>query len=499
MSYLTNLDEWQELQMHYFRLKNSRIDTLFKREADRCVKFSKSVAGININYANNRITDDTLYLLLNLAKRLKIHEYIKNLFACDEVNHTEKRAALHMALRSPHLFNGQFYTKEISDEISDCFNRMQHMSQRIRQGEFKSHLGKSIRSVVNIGIGGSDLGPKMVTEALAPYADSMVSIDYVSNLDPWHIASTLSRLNPEETLLIVSSKSFTTLETLTNAKVAFEWLGSRDAIEKQCIAITANPEQAVEFGISQNNILPMWDWVGGRYSLWSAIGLSIAISIGFDGFLELLKGASIIDSHVANARLEDNIPLILALIDVWHANFCKYPTRAIIPYTEQLKSFTDYCQQLIMESNGKSINIEGDRVDYETCPIIWGGVGTNSQHAFHQLLMQGTQNYSVDFICSEKSSVAEFQNQHDMLLTQLQAQSKALTYGNLETEGNADKQIAGNNSHNIFRLEAMTPYHLGALMSLYEHRTVLNAALWRINPFDQYGVELGKALAKERR
>lgn len=496
MSYLTNLDEWQELQLHHRHLRTTRIQNLFNQNTNRLSEFTKSLDGIQINYAHNLITDQTLFLLFNLAKKLNIKGYISSLFACEQVNFTERRAALHMALRSPQLFSGKFYNRQMSQDISTCFDKIKKISYLIRQGEFKSHNGKPIRSVLNIGIGGSDLGPKMVTEVLAPYADSMVSIDYVSNLDPWHIASTLSRLNPEETLLIISSKSFTTLETLTNAKVAFEWLGSRDAIEKQCIAITANPEQAVKFGISKENILPMWDWVGGRYSLWSAIGLTIAICIGYDGFLELLNGASLVDQHVANASLEENIPLILALIDVWHANFCKYSTRAIIPYAEQLKFFTDYCQQLIMESNGKSVDVDGNLVNYETCPIIWGGIGTNSQHAFHQLLMQGTQNYAVDFICSLKSSVAEFQSQHDKMLMQLKAQSMALMEGNKLQERSLNRKVFGNNAHTVFTLNALTPKILGSLISLYEHRTVLNAALWRINPFDQYGVELGKVLIK---
>jgi glucose-6-phosphate isomerase len=492
LSYLRSLDEWRELHLHFNTIKNTRIDSLYRDDKEREARYTQRLGALTINYANNCFNEETLYLLRRLAQRLEIEKSIQNLFSCEKVNHTEQRAALHSALRSPELFSGHYYTNSMQHEIEQCYQRMSAIVKRVRAGDFWGHTGKPIQAIVNIGIGGSDLGPKFVVDALAPYVQDNLHFDFVSNLDPWQITTALKNLDKERTVFIICSKTFTTLETLTNAKVAFEWLGGREVIERQCIAVTANIEEAKRFGIASENILPMWDWVGGRFSLWSAIGLSIAMAIGMEGFSELLCGASEVDVHVYRSPLEDNIPLTLALLDIWHANFWNYPTRAIIPYTEHLRYFIDYCQQLIMESNGKSVDRDGAFVDYATSPIIWGGIGSNSQHAFHQLLMQGTHIVPIDFVIFGQCAVRDKQHQHQLLQAQLKAQSDALLKGNNQADINNSKLVVGDNPHNIILQDSLNAKNIGNLIALWEYRTILSALIWRINPFDQFGVELGK-------
>jgi glucose-6-phosphate isomerase len=491
---LTELEEWNNLFSHYQTLSpKTSIDTLLQEDSFRVERYCSTIGEVSVDYSKNCFNDATLYLLERLAQRLNIKNYIEHIFQCKKVNWSEQRKVLHAALRSPELFIGSNFN-DIKKEINLCREKMDWIATKVRANQWLGSTGKPIRTIVNIGIGGSDLGPKLVVDALKPYADSMLQIDFVSNIDPWHISSILSKLNPEETLFIICSKTFTTLETLTNAKRAFSWLGSEYAIQQQCIAVTENQDKACEFGINPNHILPVWDWLGGRFSLWSAIGLSIILSIGIDGFEELLHGARLVDHHVFNTNYQDNIPLRLALLDLWYANFFNCPTRAIITYSEQLKNFVPYCQQLMMESNGKSVDINQKAVTYSTCPIIWGGVGTNSQHAFHQLLMQGTHHIPVDFIIPKHSSIKENKEQHQQLVQQLKAQSKALTYGTGIEEQDINKKIPGSKPHTIFTLDAITPKCLGTLLTIFEYRTMLSAALWKINAFDQHGVELGKKL-----
>ena len=492
---LTSLDAWRELRFYRQYMRDYDLKTEVLGNSERTTNLKFSVAGIDVDCTRNNISLNGIYLLHNLAKARNINSYIASLFSGDKVNYTESQAALHAALRSPEFFTNKFYSQEIGQKIHATMSGLAALVEGIRSGHILSANSKPIKNVVNIGIGGSNLGPKMVCHALDEI-NSHINTYFVSHIDPAAIKSVLATLVPDETLVIVVSKSFTTVETMTNARVAMEWLGD-NAVGTQLIAITANDVLARKFGIAQKNIFPIWNWVGGRYSLWSAVGLSVALKFGMSTFRELLAGANCIDRHVISTRLDHNIPLVLALLDIWHVNFLDCATRAIVPYIERAKFLPDYLQQLMMESNGKSVTTDAIPVDYQTCPVIWGGVGSDSQHAFHQLLMQGTNTVPVDLIYQRNGASPDLQEQQDMVQTMVKAQSDALLFGNLTKEKAIFKQISGNNSHTIFSFARLDAYTLGALLAIYEYRTILSAAIWNINPFDQYGVELGKVLARE--
>jgi len=491
---------WQKLNNHYQQIVNIHMRDLFKEDPNRADKFSITLGDVFFDYSKNRITTDTINLLCELAKEIDLSKHIEQMFSGQIINTTEQRAVLHTALRNPQsapiLVNGE----DIMPEVRMSLNKMLESAENIRQGKWTD--------IVNIGIGGSDLGPAMATNALIPYAANHIKCHFVSNVDGTHISETLKYLNPETTLFIIASKTFTTQETLCNANTAKEWLlqkaKAKNIIQNHLIAVTAKPQNAIEFGIDKNNIFPFWDWVGGRYSLWSAIGLSIAIAIGAENFQQFLAGAHTMDEHFRHTPFVKNIPIIMALLGIWNINFFNTKTHAILPYDQYLHLLPAYLQQLEMESNGKHVDINGDSVDYATDPIIWGSVGTNGQHAFHQLLMQGTQTVPADFILPLHSHNPIGQH-HTLLYANCLAQSQALMQGRTEQQvinENTAKELAphkvipGNVPSNTILINKITPYTLGSLIALYEHKVFVQGIVWGINSFDQWGVELGKQLAK---
>ncbi|VEG91591.1 glucose-6-phosphate isomerase [Legionella spiritensis] len=495
MSYLTSTAEWRALENHTRTLNGVRIEQLLQSHTQRKKHYRHAIGAVTVDMSKNYFTPETMRLLYQLAEQSQIQQTVKSLFCGEKLNFTEDRAVLHPALRSPAMFSAEPHGKTIAEDVYKTLSRMEQMTLSLQNGHFNDI---SVKHIVNIGIGGSDLGPRMVLAALAPYRNQAITVDFISNLDAWDTNVTLSRLDPEHTLFIISSKSFKTYETLLNAEQAMKWLGSKERGKQQCIAVTANHEAARNFGIAEQNILPIWEWVGGRYSVWSAIGLPIALGTGFDTFQQFLYGASLVDEHMLHADPDKNLPLCLALLDCWTINFLGADTRAIIPYSERFHYFIPYIQQLVMESNGKSTDIDGNKINYSTGPIIWGGIGCNSQHAFHQLLMQGTQLVHVDFIGVKKALDDEQQHQQNLLNNQLIAQSEALLKGNMDRQSCNHRGIPGNIPHNLIMLEQLTPAALGTLLAIYEYRTILTALLWRINPFDQFGVELGKEIAVTR-
>ena len=498
----TRLDE------HYKQLANTHMRDLFNENANRFTEFSLTAANLFLDYSKNRITKQTIDLLCKLAEDANLAKHIEQMFSGQIINTTEKRAVLHTALRNPHgasiILDGQ----NIMSEIRASRIKMLECAENIRHGKWKD--------VVNIGIGGSDLGPAMASCALTPYQANNINLHFISNVDGTQITETLKYLNPETTLFIIASKTFTTQETLCNANTAKEWLEQKltlkNPIKDHMFAVTAKPERAVEFGINDKHIFPFWDWVGGRYSLWSAIGLPIAIAIGADQFQEFLVGAHNMDDHFQNTSFEKNMPVIMALLGIWNINFFNTKTHAVLPYDQYLHLLPAYLQQLEMESNGKHIGINGKPVQHATAPIIWGSVGTNGQHAFHQLLLQGTQQVPVDFIIPLKSHNPIGQH-HTLLFANCLAQSQALMQGKTETEiiqelldqgmdETGAKQLAphkiipGNVPSNTILTDKITPATLGALIALYEHKVFVQGVIWGINSFDQWGVELGKQLTK---
>ncbi len=507
---------WQKLQQHYQNMADKRISDLFKEDSKRYDEFTFEAAGLFLDYSKNLVTAETMKLLVQLAETVKIQEQAERMFTGAKINITENRAVLHTALRNPNADASIMVDGDnVMPQIHTTLDKMLKTAENIRKGKWHGQTKKAITDVVNIGIGGSDLGPAMVYEALKPYAAENITCHFVSNVDSTHIVETLKYLNPETTLFIVSSKTFTTQETLTNANTAREWLEqklSAKAVAKHMIAVTAAPKYAEEFGIETNNIYPFWDWVGGRYSLWSAIGFSIAIAVGAANFQELLAGAFAMDQHFRTAPLTQNMPVVLGLIGIWNSNFLGAKTQAILPYDQSLHLLPAYLQQLEMESNGKHVDINGKDLDYTTAPVIWGSAGTNGQHAFHQLLMQGTQLVPADFILPLKS-----QNpigQHQMfLVANCLAQSQALMQGKSESQVIQElldsgldevearklaphKVIPGNNPSSTITMDKLTPETLGALIALYEHKVFVQGVIWNINSFDQWGVELGKQLTK---
>ena len=485
--------EWQALAKHYEEICSVHLRDLFK-DTKRFDTFSIHDPNLSllIDYSKNRITDKTMHLLIDLAQKAQIKERIADMFSGKKINVTENRAVLHTALRnmSTHeiLVDGQ----NIILEIQKSFDRVHLLSEQIRNGKWKGSSGKAIQDIVHIGIGGSDLGPRIVYEALRFYHNGP-RVHFVANIDGVDIHEVVKSLKPETTLFIVASKSFTTAETLQNLITARAWLGKHD-LKNHCIAITTNKAAAQKEGINEAHILPLWDFVGGRYSLWSAIGLSLACAFGFDRFCELLDGAHAADQHFLNTPYEKNIPIILAVLGVWYNNFFALETHAVIPYSNYLWLFPSYLQQLDMESNGKSVDMEGNSIQYQTGPIIWGAIGTNAQHSFFQLLHQGTKIVPLDFIGFKKPLV-QIGEHHEKLMSNFFGQTKALAFGS-EHE-NSYKRFEGNRPSTTFLFEQLTPRALGSLLALYEHKVFVQGLIWRINSFDQFGVELGKKIASD--
>ena len=517
MPELTDLSAWTSLQNHYQTIKDVHMRELFAKDAQRFGRFSLRFNDILFDYSKHRITSETTQKLIQLAKESELQDKISHMFSGEKINTTEHRAVLHTALRNrsnrPILVDGQ----DVMPGINNVLKKMREFSEQVRQGAWKGATGKPIRDVVNIGIGGSDLGPLMVTEALKPYASKELNFHFVSNVDATHLAETLKRVEPETTLFLVASKTFTTQETMANAHSARSWLISaldnQMAVASHFVAISTNREQVVQFGIDPINIFEFWDWVGGRYSLWSAIGLSIVLAIGMNHFEELLTGAHEVDEHFRTAPLEQNIPVVMGLLGIWYNNFFAAESHVILPYDQYLHRFPAYFQQGDMESNGKSITLDGKAVDYSTGPIIWGEPGTNGQHAFYQLLHQGTKLIPADFIAPMESH-NPIADHHQLLLSNLFAQPEALMKGKtpeearmeLQQEGLSSERIdellphktfTGNRPSSTILFKKLTPKTLGSLIALYEHKIFTQGAIWNLNSFDQWGVELGKQLAKK--
>ena len=512
----TNTQAWKALETHQSQLANTTIADLFKQEQNRFNDYSLTFENqILVDFSKNKINQETLKLLRQLAKESALDEAINAMFTGEKINRTENRAVLHTALRNRSNTPVYVDGKDVMPEVNAVLAKMSAFCDRVISGEWKGYTGKAITDVVNIGIGGSDLGPYMVTEALRPYKNHL-NMHFVSNVDGTHIAETLKKVNPETTLFLVASKTFTTQETMTNANSARDWLlaAAKDssAVAKHFAALSTNGKAVAEFGIDTNNMFEFWDWVGGRYSLWSAIGLSIALSIGFDNFEALLSGAHEMDKHFRTAPLEKNIPATLALVGLWNTNFLGAQTEAILPYDQYLHRFAAYFQQGNMESNGKYVDRNGDVIrDYQTGPIIWGEPGTNGQHAFYQLIHQGTMLIPCDFIAPAQSH-NPLGDHHSKLLSNFFAQTEALAFGKTKEEVEAEfvkagksldevkdivpfKVFTGNKPTNSILVQKMTPFVLGALIAMYEHKIFAQGVIFNIFSFDQWGVELGKQLA----
>ncbi|MFC1584884.1 glucose-6-phosphate isomerase [Fibrobacterota bacterium] len=524
-SSLTESKAWQDLKSHFQAAASLKMTNLFAGDPQRAEKFSLEACGIYLDYSKNIITEETMKLLLALAGQTEVEKMREAMFTGEKINFTENRAVLHTALRnvanSPVLVDGS----DVMPEVNQVLANIKSFTERVRSGDWKGYNGKPVKYLVNIGIGGSDLGPVMVTEALKPYADGPQAF-FVSNIDGTHLVETLKRVELDRTLFIVASKTFTTQETLTNANSAKEILlayyeGDHKAIARHFVALSTNREAVTAFGIDPDNMFGFWDWVGGRYSLWSAIGLSIALNLGHDVFLELLKGAHEMDRHFRSAPLERNLPVVLALLGVWYNNFFGYETHAILPYDQYLHRFAAYFQQGDMESNGKYIDRQGRQVEYQTGPVIWGEPGTNGQHAFYQLIHQGTKKIPCDFIGAVNSH-HNIGSHHRILMSNFFAQTEALLNGKTDEEAREElekqfsgsgikgekrkealnflmphKVFEGNRPTNSLMIKKLTPKVLGSLIAMYEHKIFVQGVIWNINSFDQMGVELGKQLAKK--
>jgi glucose-6-phosphate isomerase len=513
---VTQLPAWQALLAHKEKMNSVHMRDLFTSDPKRFQRFSVRFEDLLFDYSKNRITEETLSLLLELARQAALPETIKAMFNGEEINTTENRSVLHIALRNrasrPILVDG----KDVMPEVNAVLAKIRTFSEAVRSGKWKGYTGSPMTDVVNIGIGGSDLGPRMVTHALKPYGHDRLRVHFVSNADPTDITETLKGLNPETTLFLIASKTFTTQETMMNAHTARRWfLGqARDetAVAKHFVAVSTNQKAVEEFGIDSDNMFVFWDWVGGRYSLWSSIGLSIALYIGMDNFEALLTGAHKADEHFRTASFDQNIPVIMGLLGIWYNNFWGAESHAVLPYDEYLTYFADYQQQADMESSGKHVTKAGDAVDYETGPILWGQPGTNGQHAFYQLIHQGTKLIPCDFLAAAQSH-NPIGDHHTVLIANFLAQTEALMKGRTPEETRAElvaqgysgetldaltaaKTFEGNRPTNTFLYKKLTPETLGMLIALYEHKIFTQGAIWNINSFDQMGVELGKQLAK---
>jgi len=512
---ITQLPAWKKLEQHYPKTASLHMRELFQADQARTQKFSCNAECILLDYSKNRITSETLDLLVELAKETELPSKIQNLYAGHTVNRTENRAALHTALRSFQKKPVFYKDENISALISQTLSHMQNFVEKLYNGQHPTYTGKRFTDIVNIGIGGSDLGPKMAIKALAPYVTTPFNFHFLSNIDGYQLEELLSKLSPDTTLFIITSKTFTTQETLLNAEAIKHWFCQSlptAAIGHHVIAVTAATEKAKQFGIHEENIFPMWDWVGGRYSIWSAVGLSLFIAIGPENFYEFLRGAEAMDDHFKEADLNNNMPVLLALLTVWYTHFFECSTHAILPYREALSYFPDYLQQLIMESNGKSVTQAGDPLEIASSPIVWGGIGTNGQHAFHQLLHQGSFLVPTDFITFTESN-HNFGQHHRSLYANCLSQSQALMLGKTPQEafqelinrGYSEKEALflaphkatpGNRPSNTLLLKELTPYTLGNLIALYEHKVYAHSVLLDINAFDQWGVEYGKQLTE---
>ena len=513
----TTTKAWKILSSHYVEMKEARMNELFSTDPDRFTSFSLKLNDILFDFSKNIVTKKTIDLLIQLASECGLPKAIGAMFAGEKINVTENRSVLHVALRN---FSGQTFTsegKDVMPEVNRVLAQMKSFCGRVHSGQWKGYTGKAVKQIVNIGIGGSDLGPYMVTEALKPYWIKGIQTYFVSNVDGTHIHETLKKLNAEETLFLIASKTFTTQETMTNAHSARSWFLQHAKeevnIAKHFVALSTNEKEVVQFGIDKANMFEFWDWVGGRYSLWSAIGLSIALTIGYENFEQLLKGANDSDLHFQNTAFEKNIPVLMALIGQWYTNFFGAQSEAILPYDQYLHRFAAYFQQGNMESNGKTADRNGNRVSYTTGPVIWGEPGTNGQHAFYQLIHQGTSLIPCDFIAPAISH-NPLGDHHPKLLSNFFAQTEALMNGKTSEDVMAEfkkagksadeyktlvpfKVFEGNRPTNSFLIKKITPFTLGQLIALYEHKIFVQGVIWNIYSFDQWGVELGKQLANK--
>jgi glucose-6-phosphate isomerase len=515
MPKLTRSAAWQALSAHYAAIKPLQMRQMFQEDAARFDNFSLRLGSLFFDYSKNRINAETIKLLVALAEQAELPAYIERMFSGEKINSTEQRAALHTALRNhsdqPVYVDG----KNVMPDVQRVLGLMRRFSDAVRNGQHAGHTGKPIRDIVNIGIGGSDLGPLMVCEALKAYASQNLRAHFVSNADGTQLVETLKNLDAETTLFIVSSKTFTTQETLTNARSARAWLvgelGDEQAVAKHFAAVSTNLEATAKFGINPQNVFEFWDWVGGRYSLWSAIGLPIALYVGMDKFEELLGGGYAMDEHFRSAPLDKNIPVLMGLLGIWYGNFFGAGSNAVFPYDQYLHRFAAYLQQLDMESNGKGVDRDGNTVDYDTGMVVWGEPGTNGQHAFYQLIHQGTRMIPADFLAPLHSQ-NPLGEHHAILLANCFAQTEALMIGKTAAEARAElvaqglrgdaleallphKIFAGNKPTNTLLFDKLDPHTLGMLIALYEHKVFVQSVVWNINPFDQWGVELGKQLA----
>jgi glucose-6-phosphate isomerase len=505
---LTQLPVWKALEAHYGEIKDVHLRQLFAVDPKRGERFAAEGAGLYLDYSKNRINDVTMRLLLELADECRLTDRIGAMFRGEKINVTENRAVLHTALRAPRDRQIMVDGENIVPRVHEVLDRMSDFSRSVRNGEWRGHTGKSVRNVINIGIGGSDLGPVMAYEALRFFSLRDISFRFVSNVDGTDFAEATHGIDPEETLFIISSKTFTTQETMTNALTARDWvlkaMGSEEAIARHFVAVSTNGEEVTKFGIDPANMFGFWDWVGGRYSMDSAIGLSTMIAIGPANFREMLGGFHAMDEHFRTTPLERNLPVLMGLLAVWYGNFFGAQTVAVLPYDRYLKRFPAYLQQLTMESNGKQVTLDGKMVDYDTGPIYWGEPGTNGQHSFFQLIHQGTRLIPCDFIGFCKS-LNPLGTHHDLLMANLFAQTEALSFGKTLEEAKAEgspewlaphRTFEGNRPSNTLLAERLTPEVLGELVALYEHSVFTQGVIWNIDSFDQWGVELGKALAK---
>jgi glucose-6-phosphate isomerase len=498
---------WSALQKHYAEIRDVHLRELFADDAARGERLVAEGAGLFLDYSKNRVTDETMTLLVALAEESGLKDRTEAMFTGEHINVSEDRAVLHVALRMPKGSSLIVDGVNVVDEVHEVLDRMSAFADRVRSGEWKGHTGKPIRNIVNIGIGGSDLGPVMAYEALRHYSDRERTFRFVSNVDSTDFAEATRDLNPEETLFIVSSKTFTTLETMTNARSARDWtlatLSDESAIAKHFVAVSTNAEKVSEFGIDTDNMFGFWEWVGGRYSMDSAIGLSTMLAVGPEGFQEMLAGFHEMDEHFRSTPFDRNLPVLMGLLAVWYGDFFGAQTIGVMPYEQYLKRFPAYLQQLTMESNGKHVTLDGTHVDYDTGAIYWGEPGTNGQHSFYQLIHQGTRLIPVDLI-GFAQTLNPLRDHHDLLMSNVFAQAEALAFGRTEEEVRQDgtaepivahKVMEGNRPTNTILAQRLTPRILGALVALYEHSVFTQGVIWNIDSFDQWGVELGKVLA----
>ncbi|MEP4548329.1 MAG: glucose-6-phosphate isomerase [Saccharospirillum sp.] len=510
----TQLATWKKLEEHQSAIADVHMRDLFAEDPQRGPRMTEHAAGIELDYSKNRVTDETMNQLMALARLAKLPEAIEAMFNGEVINHSENRPALHIALRNRSQRPIKVGGEDINETVNATQEKMKAFAESVHSGAFAGHTGKKLRTIVNIGIGGSYLGPKVVSDALKPYWQDGYNLKYIANIDGTDVTSVCRDLDPETTLFVVASKSFNTLETLKNAEAAREWFfqqgGKPEQVKHHFVAVSTNIKAATEFGIDEANMFPMWDWVGGRYSLWSAIGLAQAIVIGFDNFEQMLSGAHDMDEHFRTTGLEHNVPVILGMLGVWYHNFMGAESHAVLSYDESLKDLPAHLQQVDMESNGKAVTQDGHPVGWSTGPVIWGGTGTNGQHAYHQLLHQGTRLIPADFLMPLKSHnpVADH---HPWLFANYLGQQQALLEGKTEAEVTAElkakgldaaavaelvphKVVPGNRPCNSLVFEQVTPQVVGALIALYEHKVYVQGIIWGVNSFDQWGVELGKVL-----